>query len=56
MALLETKHTRSRLNIIKEQLTKALSIFSVMSMLAFIGYYIYLITKNYDNVFYFTIY
>jgi len=56
MSFIETKHTRSRLNIIKKGLLKAVGIFSCLSMLAFLAYYIYLIVENIDEPFYLTIY
>ena len=56
MAVLETKHTRSRLNVIKRDLQNAVAIFSYVSMLAFLVYYVYLIVKNLDNPLFLVIY
>ena len=56
MAVLETKHTRSRLNVIKRDLQNAVAIFSYVSMLAFLVYYVYLIVKNLDNPIFLVIY
>ena len=56
MAVLETKHTRSRLNVIKRDLQNAVAIFSYVSMLAFLVYYVYLIMKNLDNPIFLVIY
>lgn len=56
MAVLETKHTRSRLNVIKRDLFKAIAIFSYVSMFAFLIYYIYLIVENLHNPLYIVIY
>ena len=56
MSFIETKHTRSRLNVIKKGLLKAIGIFSCLSMLAFLAYYIYLIVENINEPFYLTIY
>lgn len=56
MAVLETKHTRSRINVIKNSLLKAVTIFNYISMLAFIVYYLYLIIQNIHNPLYLIIY
>lgn len=56
MSIIETKHTHSRLNILKRDLMRALTIFSCLSMLAFTAYYIYLIIQNLHNVLYLVIY
>ena len=56
MAFLETKHTLSRVNILKKDLMRALLVFSCISMIAFIGYYIYLIIQNLQNPLYIVIY
>ena len=52
MALIEIKHTRSRLNVIKRDLLKATTIFSCVSMALFISYYVYLILQNLNNILY----
>lgn len=56
MALIEIKHTRSRLNIIKRDLLKATTIFSCVSMALFISYYVYLILQNLNNILYLFVY
>lgn len=56
MSVLETKHTRSRLNVIKRDLFKSVAIFSYISMFAFLIYYIYLIVENLHNPLYIVIY
>jgi len=56
MSVLETKHTRSRLNIIKRDLFRAVAIFSYISMLAFLFYYVYLIVKNFYKPLFIVIY
>lgn len=56
MAILETKHTRSRLNVIKRDLSTAVAIFSYISMLAFLVYYVYLIIQNIHRPLYLVIY
>ena len=56
MAVLETKHTRSRLNVIKRDLSNAVATFSYISMFAFLAYYIYLIIENLNAPLYLVIY
>lgn len=56
MAFLETKHTLSRVNKIKRDLLKTISIISYISMLAFLAYYIYLAVQNLHEYFYLAIY
>ena len=56
MAVLETKHTRSRLNVIKRDLSTSVAIFSYVSMLAFLVYYVYLIIQNTHRPLYLVIY
>lgn len=56
MAVLETKHTRSRLNVIKRDLNKSVSIFNYISIFAFLAYYVYLIIENINNPLYLVIY
>lgn len=56
MSVIETKHTRSRLNVIKRDLFKAVTVFSCISMLAFLSYYIYLIIENVHNPLYLVVY
>ena len=56
MTIIETKHTLSRFNKIKRDLLKTKTIISILSMLAFLGYYAYLITLNLKNILYISIY
>ena len=56
MALIETRHTLSRFDILKKDFIKTLTGTSCVSMLAFVGYYIYLAVKNLNNIFYLAIY
>lgn len=56
MAVLETKHTRARINVIKNDLLKAVLVFNYISMFAFIAYYVYLIIQNIHNPLYIVIY
>ena len=56
MSVIETKHTRSRLNVITKGLQKAATIFSCISMLVFLSYYIYLIVENVHNPLYLIVY
>lgn len=56
MAVLETKHTRSRLNVIKRDLQNAVAVFNYVSMFAFLIYYIYLIVENLHNPVFLVIY
>lgn len=56
MAVLETKHTRSRLNVIKRDLLKSITIFSAISMLIFLSYYAYLFVKNIHKPLYLVVY
>lgn len=52
MAILETKHTMSRINRIKSDLLKVLSVISCISMMFFLTYYVYLVSKNlYEKVY-----
>ncbi len=56
MAVLETKHTRSRINVIKNELLRAVTVFNYVSMLAFLIYYVYLIIQNIHNPLYLVVY
>ena len=56
MPIVETKHTRSRLEVIKKDLLKAIRIFSCLSMLLFLSFNIYLLIKNVESVFYLIVY
>ncbi len=52
MAILETKHTGSRIEKIKKDLIRVVTAIGCLSMLIFLAYYIYLVTLNFDDVFY----
>ena len=54
--LLETKHTRSRINNIKNDLNKVKNVVNLLGMIAFAVYYAYLIYLNIYNVLYLIVY
>lgn len=54
--IFETKHTLSRINIIKKDLFKFLKALSCLSMLIFSAYYVYLMLNNLNNFIYLAIY
>lgn len=56
MAIFETKHMRSRLDVLKRHIRLAFFVFSCLSMLAFLSYNIYLLVRNVNSVFYLVIY
>ena len=56
MSFLETAHTFSAINRVKKDITKLLSIISLISFIIFTGYYSYLIMSNYNNLLYLVIY
>ena len=56
MKLLELNHTFSRFNKIKNDLLRLVSIIGCISMVLFAGYYVYLITLNFDKLVYLIIY
>ena len=56
MPVVETKHMRSRLDVIKKDILKAVRLFSCLSMLVFLSYNIYLLIKNVNSVFYLIVY
>ena len=50
MKFIEFNHTFSRFNKIKNDLIKLISIISCFSMAIFAGYYVYLITLNFESI------
>lgn len=56
MAFLETKHTLSRISKIKKDLSRMMTVFSCISMLIFLAYYVYLSILNLNNYVYLSIY
>lgn len=56
MKLLELNHTFSRFNKIKNDLLRLVSIIGCISMVLFAGYYVYLITLNFERTIYLVIY
>ena len=56
MAILETKHTFSRFNKVKNDLMKTKTTISCFSMLIFLAYYVYLVSQNLENALYLAIY
>ena len=56
MTIFETKHMRSRMDVIKKDIHLAVKLFGWLSMLVFLSYNIYLLVKNIKNLFYLIIY
>ena len=56
VAIFETKHMRSRLEVLKKHIRLAFFVFSCLSMLAFLSYNIYLLAENFNNLFYLIVY
>ena len=52
MAIIETKHTGSRINKVKSDLIKTITVISCISMILFLAYYIYLMTLNLNEIIY----
>lgn len=56
MKILELNHTFSRFNKIKNDLLKFVSVIGYISMILFAGYYVYLLTLNFEKLVYLIIY
>ena len=53
---IETGNTIASINIVRKELTKLLRIINIVVQIAVLPYYIYLIYKNWGNVFYIVVY